>query len=328
MSGIITFGEIMMHLQPPSYKRLIQADSFTACFGGSEANTAVALAQWGEKAAFVTKLPENELGDACIRSLKALDVDTSHITRGAGRMGLYFTERGASQRPPHVLYDRGNSVFSLSKPDDYDFDNIFSGADWFHFSGITPALGKNIADISAAAINTARSKKLKISCDFNYRSLLWSPEQARETMSQLIKNIDVLIINESQAEEILDIKSGSIRDKAEELLDRYQAGLVAVTGRVTVSGEINEFSAMVYDGKDCYPSRSYSIFMVDKIGGGDAFGAGIIYGILNKKGLQETVDFAAAAACCKHTVEGDMLMAGIPDIEWIMRSDGNGRMQR
>lgn len=328
MSVIVTFGEIMMHLQPPSHKRIIQADSFSVCFGGSEANTAAALAQWGERAVFVTKLPENPLGDACIKSLKSMDVDTSHIIRGGGRMGLYFTERGASQRPPQVIYDRQNSAFSQIRPEEIDFEKIFKGADWFHFSGITPALSENICRLTAAAVDTARREGLRISCDFNYRSLLWSAGRARETMSGLIGGIDVLIINESQAEEVLGIKGGSLHELAAELCSRFSLKAAAITERRTVSGEVNEFSALLCDGGQYYRSRTYSIFMVDKIGGGDAFGAGIIYGILNKKNPQETVDFAAAAACCKHTIEGDMIAANLSDIEWIMRSDGKGRMVR
>ncbi|NLA86600.1 MAG: sugar kinase, partial [Clostridiales bacterium] len=317
MPKIVTFGEIMMHLQPPSHKRLMQADAFSACFGGSEANTAAALAQWGERALIVTKLPENALGDACIRSLRAMNVDTSHIIRGNGRMGLYFTEKGASQRPSQVLYDREYSDFSQMGPEEIDFEKILEDTDWFHFSGITPALGDNIYNLTKNAVNIARREGLKISCDFNFRSLLWSIGRAREIMSRLIRDIDVLIINENQAEEVLGIKTDSLHESAAELCSRFHLGAVAVTRRRTRSREVNEFSALLYGGGHSYKSRTYSIFMVDKIGGGDAMGAGIIYGIINKKSLQETVDFAAAAACCKHTIEGDMIAADLSDIEWI-----------
>ncbi|NLL39519.1 MAG: sugar kinase [Clostridiales bacterium] len=328
MPKIVTFGEIMMHLQPPAHKRLIQADAFSACFGGSEANTAAALAQWGEAASLVTMLPDNALGDACLRRLRAMNVDTSHIIRGNGRMGLYFTEKGASQRPSQVIYDREYSAFSQMGPKEIDFERVFKGADWFHFSGITPALGNNIYNLTETAVNIARRQGLKVSCDFNFRSLLWSAGRAREIMSRLIRGIDLLVINENQAEEVLGIKTGGLHETAVELCRRFHLEKAAITRRRTLSGEVSKFSALLYEGGESFQSRTYSIFMIDKIGGGDAFSAGIIYGTLNNKSPQETVDFAAAAACCKHTIEGDMIAADLSDIEWIMHSDGRGRMIR
>ncbi len=328
MSKIVTFGEIMMRLQPPSYKRLIQAESFSVYFGGSEANTAAALAQWGEKAVFVTKLPVNDLGEACIRNLKSFDVDTSYIDRGNGRMGVYYTEKGGSQRPPQVLYDRQYSDFSLAQPEDFDFEKIFQGADWFHFSGITPALGGNLPAITKAAVAAARRAGCKISCDFNYRSKLWSTEEARRVMPELITDIDALIINHNQANEVFDIEADTLEEAAKKIHALFHPGLSVITGRKTVSGEVNEFSSLIYYDKKFFKSRTYSIFMIDKIGGGDAFSAGLIYGIVNDKNLQEAVDFAAAAAAYKHTIEGDFITAAVSDIRWVMRSDGKGRMVR
>jgi 2-dehydro-3-deoxygluconokinase len=328
MARIVTFGEIMMRLQAPSYKRLTQAETFDVYFGGSEANTAAALAQWGEHAVYVTKLPENDLGEACLRSLRAAGVDTSYISRGNGRLGVYYTERGASQRPPQVLYDRAGSAFALSEPSDFDFEAAFKGSDWFHFSGITPALGGHLPELTRAAVRAARNAGCRISCDFNFRSKLWSAEDARRTLSGLIEGLDLLIINENQAGEILGVDNVSLEATARELVRRYNLPMAAVTKRRTVSGEVNEFSALLYRDGQCFESRTYSIFMIEKIGGGDAFSAGLLYSLLQGKDPQETVDFAVAAAVFKHTAEGDMLAASAADIEWVMRSDGNGRMTR
>lgn len=328
MSGIVTFGEIMMRLQPPSFKRLAQAESFDICYGGSEANTAAALAQWGENAAFVTRLPDNELGEACIRKLRSYGVDVSYIKRGDGRMGLYFVEKGISLRPPQVLYDRKNSSFALSGNADYDFKEIFKGADWLHFSGITPALGGNIFNITKSAVEVARREGLRISCDFNYRAKLWSIADARAYMTQLIEGIDVLIINENQLREVYQIETTQLEKAAAQVSESFGIDTVILTERKTLSGEVNEFSALLSKGEKFARSRTYSIYMAEKIGGGDAFSAGIIYCILNGRDIQETVDFATAAACFKHTVEGDMITASVSDIEWIMNSDGRGRMVR
>jgi 2-dehydro-3-deoxygluconokinase len=328
MFKIVTFGEIMMRLQPPSYQRLTQADQLTVWFGGSEANTAAALAQWGEHAVFVTKLPDNALGEACLGQLRRKGVDTSFIIRGNGRMGVYYTEKGASQRPPQVLYDRQYSAFSLSEPQDFDFDAGFEGADWFHFSGITPALGGHIPAMTKAAVQAARRAGCRISCDVNYRAKLWTEYEAHSVMSELIEGLDVLIINENQAAEVFGITAASLEEAAAQIALRFKIPTVAVTRRRTVSGEVNEFSALLYSGGESCASRTYSIYMIDKIGGGDAFSAGLIYGLLKEKAPQETVDFAAAAACFKHTIEGDMLEASVHDVEWVMRSDGQGRMIR
>lgn len=328
MSRIVTFGEIMLRLQPPSYQRVAQARNFEACFGGSEANTAAALAQWGGNAAFVTKLPANALGDSCVRALRAQGVDTSRIVRGGGRMGIYFTEKGASQRPPQVVYDRAYSAFALAVQEDFDFDAALGGADWFHFSGITPALGGGLPAVTKTAAEAARSAGAKISCDLNYRSKLWGAEEARRVMPGLIGGIDVLILNESQAQRVFGIGGKTDEEIAEAVAAAFHVRTVALTRRRTVSGEVNEFSAtLVSDGRSA-ASRTYSIFMIDKIGGGDAFSAGLIHGLLAGWDEQHTVDFAAAAACYKHTVEGDMLVAGVEDIEWVMKSDGSGRMVR
>jgi Sugar kinases, ribokinase family len=328
MAKIITFGEIMMRLQPPSYQRIAQADNFTAYFGGSEANTAAALAQWGEQAVFVTKLPQNQLGDSCLRTLAYWGVDTSKIVRGTGRLGVYYTETGASQRPPQVVYDRKYSDFSLSVPEDYHFDGIFKDADWFHFSGITPALGGCLPEITKCAAATARKAGARVSCDFNFRSKLWSAKEAQDTMTGLVTGIDVLIINENQANEIYGIAEENIEKTAVVVGKRLKIGTVVLTKRRTISGEVNEFSALIASGDECCTSRTYSIFMIDKIGGGDAFSAGLIYGLANGKGLQETVDFAAASAAFKHTIEGDITAASVEDVEWIVQSDGRGRMIR
>jgi 2-dehydro-3-deoxygluconokinase len=328
MAEIVTFGEIMMRLQPQSYQKIMQTDSYTAYFGGSEANTAAALSQWGKDAVYVTKLPANQLGDACIRYLRSWGVNTSFIARGDGRLGVYYTEKGASQRPPEVLYDRKYSDFSLAGKQDFDFAKIMQGAEWFHFSGITPALGGNLPALTKGAVEAAREAGARISCDFNFRSKLWSAEDARKVMTELITGIDVLIINENQAGEVFDVHGENLEEVAGKVAKMFNIGSVVLTKRRTISGEVNEFSAMVFSGGKSYESRTYSIFMIDKIGGGDAFSAGLIYGMTSGKSLQDTIDFAAAAACYKHTIEGDMIAANVADIDWVARSDGRGRMVR
>lgn len=328
MTKVTAFGEVMLRLQPHGYQKIVQADDYTAYFGGSEANVAAALSQWGMDAAFVTKLPANALGDACIRNLRGWGVDTSGIVCGNGRMGIYFTEKGASQRPADILYDREFSAFSLARAEEFDFDRDFASAGWFHFSGISPALGDLPEQVTRAAVAAAKKNGLRISCDLNFRSKLWSAQKAAEVMAPLIEGIDVLVVNENQADEVFGVREPELEKRAETLAKRFSIGAVAVTKRRTISGEVNEFSALLYKDGACCGSRTYSIFMIDKIGGGDAFSAGLIYGILSGKSAQETVDYAAAAACYKHTIEGDMIAAGAADIERLVRSDGTGRLVR
>lgn len=328
MGKIVTFGEILLRLQAPAHQRLIQTNGFEAYFGGSEANAAAALAQWGKASVYVTKLPQNPIGESCIRNLNYWGVDTSKIVRGNGRLGVYYTEKGASQRPPQIVYDRKYSDFSLSELDDYNFDDIFNDAEWFHFSGITPALGGNLPALTKCAIEAAKKSKIRISCDFNYRSKLWSVEKARNVMTDLITGIDVLIINENQAKEVFGIEDSELDKIAATLIKKFNIDSVAITKRRTISGEVNEFSAMLFTDGKSYFSRTYSIFMIDKIGGGDAFSAGLIYGLTSGKSYQETIDFATASACFKHTIEGDITAASVEDIEQIALSDNSGRMVR
>lgn len=327
MKTIVTFGEVMLRLQSPDYKRIQQAGSFDVYYGGCEANVAVALSQMGEKAAFVTKLPENPLGDACRNEIRKWGVDTSMIVRGAGRMGIYFTEKGASQRPPSILYDRSFSAFSLASPENFDFDRIFNDAEWFHFSGITPALSESAREITLTAIRKAQEKGLKVSCDFNFRSLLWSKQQARKTMSELIREIDLLIINENQAAEVLGIREEDYEKTSKKIADSFGIKKVALTKRRTDSGEVNRFSAMLRCGPEAVWSKEYSIFMIDKVGGGDAFSAGLIYALCHGENSKNAVEFAAASACLKHTIEGDFTVSGVEEIRQLMRN-GSARFVR
>lgn len=328
MKRIVTFGEIMLRLQAPSFKKLVQSDHFLAYYGGSEANTAVALSQFGESAAVLTKLPQNALGDACENELRKWGVDTSGIARGGERMGIYFTEKGASQRPPMILYDRAYSAFSGACADDFDFNQALTGADLFHFSGITPALGEGLVDLTKQAVKAAKAKGAVVSCDLNYRSKLWSAEKARDVMSELIHGIELLIINENQADEVFGVREENYEKTAQVLSEMFSINNVALTKRRTVSGEVNNFSAMIYADRVSFWSREYPIFMIDKIGGGDSFSAGLICALLSSKGPQFAVDFAAAAACYKHTIEGDFPAASREEIENLMKSDGNGRFVR
>lgn len=328
MKKIILFGEALLRLQAPSFKRIVQAQSFEAFFGGSEANSAVALAQIGENVSYVTKLPNNEIGQACINEIRKWGVDVKNIVTGAGRMGIYFTEKGASQRPAQILYDRADSAFANAKPSDFDFNKILDDASWFHISGITPALSDNIAQASLEAVKIAKIKGAKVSCDFNYRSKLWNLEKAKKVLSVLVNGIDVLIVNENQAKEVFGIDEQDYKTLASIIAERLNVKTVVLTKRRTVSGEVNNFSAMIWNANSFYSSREYSIFLIDKIGGGDAFSAALIYALMNNKNPQYAIDFATASACYKHSVEGDMAVASVAELENLMSSDGNGRFVR
>jgi 2-dehydro-3-deoxygluconokinase len=328
MKKIVLFGEALLRLQAPSFKRIVQAPSFEAFFGGSEANSAVALAQMGANASYVTKLPKNEIGQACVNEIRKWGVDTRDIVMGDGRMGIYFTEKGASQRPAQILYDREGSVFANATPVDFDFNKIFDDTSWFHISGITPALSDNLAQVSLEAVKIAKSKGIKVSCDFNYRSKLWNLDKAKRVLSELVNGIDVLIINENQAKEVFCIDEEDYRKFASILAERMNVKTVVLTKRRTVSGEVHRFSAMIWNAESFYSSREYSIFLIDKIGGGDAFSAALIYALVNNKDLQYAIDFAAASACYKHSVEGDMAVANVAELENLMNSDGSGRFVR
>jgi 2-dehydro-3-deoxygluconokinase len=340
MAKVVTFGEIMLRLAPPGYTRFIQAEQFNATFGGGEANVAASLANFGVETDFVTKLPKNELGQAAINSLRRFVVGTGKIARGGSRIGIYFLEKGASQRPSKVIYDRAGSAIATADASDFDWDKILEGAEWFHFTGITPALGKNVAAICEKALICAKQKGITVSCDLNYRKNLWTREQARATMTELMKYVDVCISNEEDASDVFgivasdtDIIGGKLshegyKSVAKQLMDKFGFKKVAITLRGSISASENNWAGMLYDGNDYYFSRNYLIKIVDRVGGGDSFGAGLIYSLLNGFDMQKAIEFAVAASCLKHTIEGDFNMVSVEEVNRLAGGDASGRVQR
>ncbi len=337
---VITFGEIMLRLAPEGYYRFVQAEKYLATYGGGEANVAVSLANYGIDAAFVTKLPAHEIGQAGVNALRRFGVDTSFIARGGDRVGIYFVEKGASQRPSKVIYDRAGSSIAQASPADFDWDAIFDGADWFHFTGITPALGDTLAQICLEACKKAKEKNITVSCDLNYRKKLWSREKAGQVMNELCKYVDVCIANEEDASDVFGIKAANTditvgkvdhegyKDVAKQLADRFGFQKVAITLRSSISANDNNWAAMLYDGSQYYFSKSYPIHIVDRVGGGDSFGAGLIYSCLNGFAPQETIEFAVAASCLKHAIEGDFNMVSVSEVQNLAGGDASGRVQR
>ena len=337
---IVTFGEIMLRLAPEGYLRFFQNDTMQATFGGGEANVAVSLANYGMDAAFVTKLPSHAIGQGAVNSLRALGVDTKDIVRGGERVGIYYLEKGASQRGSVCIYDRAYSAIQLAEREDFDWDKIFDGADWFHFTGITPALGENLVEICLDACKAAKAKGVKISCDLNYRGKLWTREQAREAMTKLCKYVDVCISNEEDAKDVFGIEAentdiyGGKLDKegyksvAKQLMDTFGFEKVAITLRSSISANDNDWAGMLYDGENYCFSKEYHLHIVDRVGGGDSFGGGLIYALLNGKTTQEAVEFAVAASALKHSIEGDYNRVTVSEVEKLAGGDASGRVQR
>jgi len=340
MAKIVTFGELMIRLQPYNYERFVQADHLEFTFGGGEANVAVSLANYGMDAAFVTKLPAHAIGQAAVNSLRRYGVDTSRIVRGGGRVGIYFNEKGASQRPSVCIYDRAHSAIQEAQPADFDWNAIFEGVDWFHFTGITPALGPNLVEICREACKAAKARDIKISCDLNYRGKLWTRQQAREAMTELCQYVDVCISNEEDAKDVFgieaeatDIAAGKLNKEgyksvARQLAEKFGFEKVAITLRESKSAFDNDWSAMLYDGKDYCFSKLYHLHIIDRIGGGDSFGGGLIYSLLSGKSTQEAVEFAVAASALKHSVEGDYNLVTVAEVEKLAGGDSSGRVQR
>ena len=337
----VTFGELMLRLAPEGYLRFVQADKFTVTFGGGEANVAVSLANYGIDAAFVSKLPNNDIGQAAVNSLRRFGVDTDKIVRGGDRIGIYFLEKGASQRPSKVIYDRAASAIALAKREDFDWDKIFEGVNWFHFTGITPALSDGAAEITMDALKAAKAKGITVSCDLNYRKKLWSKAKAKEVMTSLMPYVDVLIANEEDSADVFgikaddtDISKGALNKEgyksvAKKLVDAFGFKYVAITLRGSISANDNKWSAMLYDGKDYFFSKEYMIHIVDRVGGGDSFGGGLIYGMMNfKQDSQKVIEFAVGASCLKHSIEGDYNMVTVDEVLKLIEGDGSGRVQR
>ena len=341
MSRIITFGEIMMRLNPPGYLRFVQTDVFEATYAGGEANVAVSLANYGEDAAYATKVPEHEIGQNAVNALRRYGVDTSLMLRGGPRLGIYFCEKGASQRGSKVIYDRAGSSIALAKREEFDWEKIFAGADWFHFTGITPALGGELPAICLDACKAARAKGITVSCDLNYRGKLWSREKAGEVMGRLMPYVDVCIANEEDAKDVFgiaaentDINSGKLDGEgyisvARQLTERFGFRAVAITLRGSISASDNNWSGMLYINGEAYFARNYLIHLVDRVGGGDSFGGGLIHAMLKwPEDPQQQIEFAVAASCLKQATEYDFNLASEKEVLALAGGNASGRVQR
>lgn len=330
----------MLRLNPEGYQRFVQAERLEATYAGGEANVAVSLANYGLNAAFVTKLPDHELGQAAVNALRRYGVDTGGIVRGGGRLGIYFVEKGASQRPSKVIYDRAGSAVSLAAVDDFDWARVFRGADWFHFTGITPALGGNLPAICMAACQEAKRQGATVSCDLNYRNKLWSREEAGRVMAGLMPYVDICVANEEDAKDVFGIaaagtklEEGMIREEgytsvAEQLTARFGFQKVAITLRGSISASENDWAGMLYSGGQAYFSPKYRMRIVDRVGGGDSFSGGLIYALLSGYDNQAAVNFAAAASCLKHSIEHDFNLVSTDEVALLAGGNGSGRVQR
>ena len=340
MKKVVTLGEIMLRLSTPRYERFVQANSFDIVYGGGEANVAVSLANYGYDTYFVSKLPVNDIGQAAINNLRKFGVNTDYIVRGGNRVGIYYLETGASMRPSKVIYDRANSAISEADISDFDFDEIFRDADWFHFSGITPALSDKAAILTREALKTAKKHNVTVSVDLNYRKNLWSPEKAQRIMTELMQYVDVCIGNEEDAHLTLgfkpgktDVTSGELelagyKDIFKQMKDKFEFKYIISSLRESYSASDNGWSACAYDGKEFYHSKKYDIRIVDRVGGGDSFASGVIYGLLEGKDFKDALEFGVAASALKHTIHGDLNMVTIPEVENLLRGDASGRVQR
>ena len=330
----------MLRLAPENYLRFVQSDRLEATFGGAEANVAVSLANYGLDAMFVTKLPTHEIGQAAVNSLRKYGVNTSKIVRGGERVGIYYCEKGASQRPSKVIYDRAHSSIATAEERDFDWKNILNGADWFHFTGITPALSEDVAKICLAAVKEAKKQGITVSCDLNFRKKLWSKEQAGKTMGEICKYVDYCIANEEDAKDVFGIEAegsdiyGGKLDKdgyisvAEKLSARFGFKGVAITLRESKSANDNDWSGMLFANGKAYFSKKYSMHIVDRVGGGDSFGGGLIYALTSGYDAQKAIEFAVAASCLKHTIEGDYNLVSVAEVESLAGGNASGRVQR
>ena len=337
---VVCFGEMMMRLNPEGYRRFVQADKFEASYAGGEANVAVSLANYGLQASYVTKFPANPLGEAARNALRRFGVGTDDIVWGGPRLGIYFVEKGASQRPSKVVYDRAASSIALAKRGDFDWNKILKGAKWFHFTGITPALGGDLPAICLDALKYCRAHKIAVSCDLNYRGKLWTREEAGKCMAKLVPYVDVLIANEADAADVFgivgkgsDVESGKLDKQgyisvADQLVKRFGCKKVAITLRTSLSAFDNKWAGLLYDGKKAYFSPEYMIHIVDRVGGGDSFGGGLIYALATGKKPQQAIDFAVAASCLKHSIEQDFNLVSVSEVESLAAGNATGRVQR
>ena len=339
--SIVTFGEIMLRLSTPGFSRFLQAGSFDVNYGGGEANVAASLAQFGLDASYVTRVPKNEIGEAALKTLRGYGVNTEYVLRGGDRLGIYFLESGASQRPSKVIYDRAGAAIAEIKPGMVDWSKVFEGKTWFHITGITPALSPSAAEASIEAVQAAKKAGLTVSCDLNYRKKLWTTEQAGATMSKVMAYVDVAIANEEDCHLVFgihaegsDVEAGVIdahkyQEVASKMMQRFpNLKKVAITLRESLSASDNNWSAVLYDGKSFIQSRRYAIRIVDRVGGGDSFGAGLIFGMASGRSDVDSLEFAVAASCIKHTIPGDINVCTAAEVDALINEGGSGRVQR
>jgi 2-dehydro-3-deoxygluconokinase len=338
---VVMFGELMMRLSTKRYERIVQAREFDVSYNGAEANSACALTGYGIQGYVVSSVPDNAVGDACLAYMRQFGVNLDYVKRNGFRLGIYYVETGAAQRASTFLYNRKGSSITELRPGDFDWDEIFRGKHWFHVTGITPALADNVADITREAFAAASRKGLTVSCDLNFRRKLWSAQKARQVMTELMEYTDVLFTNEEEASTVFgieardcDVKAGKIshtgyEDVAAQLHEKFKLKYVSISLRESQSATVNDWSGMLYDGRQFYTSRKYHIdYIVDRVGGGDAYSSGIIYGLMTDQDLQETVDFAAAASCLKHSIHGDVNLVKFDEVLALMGGDASGRIQR
>jgi 2-dehydro-3-deoxygluconokinase len=343
MAKVVTMGEIMLRLSTPGYQKFIQAASFDVCYGGGEANVAVSLANYGHEVSFVTRVPKNEIGECAVAALKKQGVDTSCVAYGGDRLGIYFLETGAAMRASKVVYDRAHSSIAEASPSDFDFDKIFEGADWFHFTGITPAVSDKAVEVTEAALKAAKAKGITVSVDLNFRKKLWSSKKAQEVMTHLMQYVDVCIGNEEDAEKVLgfkpgntDVTSGDLElagyeDIFQQMVAKFNFKYVVSSLRESYSASDNGWSACIYHGetKEFYHSRKYRITpIIDRVGGGDSFAGGVICGLVDGKDFKEALEFGVAASALKHTILGDFNLVSRSEVDVLCAGDGSGRVQR
>jgi 2-dehydro-3-deoxygluconokinase len=340
MAKVITMGEIMLRLSTPGFQRFIQSDSLDVNYGGGEANVAVSLANYGHDTYFVTKVPKNPIGESAVAALRKYNVNCDYVATGGERLGIYFLETGASMRASNVVYDRAHASIAEAEASDFDFDSIFQGADWFHFTGITPAISDKAAILTEEALKAAKRHNITVSCDLNFRKKLWSSEKAQRIMTNLMQYVDVCIGNEEDAEKVLgfkpgktDVTSGELeltgyQDIFEQMVKKFNFKYVVSSLRESYSASDNGWSACIYDGKNFYHSRKYNIRIVDRVGGGDAFAGGLICGLLDGKSMEASLEFAVAASALKHTIPGDFNLISRAEVDTLVGGDASGRVQR
>ncbi|WP_422486135.1 PfkB family carbohydrate kinase [Gudongella sp. DL1XJH-153] len=340
MKKVVTLGEIMLRLSAPGFKRFVQSESFDVVYGGGEANVAVSLANYGYDSYFVTKVPNQEIGQSALNHLRRFGVKTEYIQKGGDRLGIYFLETGVSMRPSKVIYDRSHSSISEADAEEFDFDEIFKDADWFHFSGITPALGEKAAHLTDEALKAAKKHGVTVSVDLNYRKKLWTPEQAQKTMTNLMQYVDVCIGNEEDAELVLGFRPGNTdvtkgelelsgyENMFKQMMERFSFKYVVSSLRESYSASDNGWSGCIYDGNEFYQSRKYDVRIVDRVGGGDSFASGLIHGLLSGYNYKDALEFGVAASALKHTIPGDFNMVTIAEVEKLLKGDASGRVQR